>query len=61
MVFSDKLPASRKSWIGEGEYAKPVIYRIQFEPKIMVSVFFKSPGLVHIHFLEERLNFSNLY
>jgi len=49
------------TWIGEGEYAKPVVRRSQFEPKIMVSVFFRSTGLVHIHFLKngETINAHN--
>ena len=45
-----------KEGIGEGEHtsrgehAKPVVRRSQFDPKIMISVFFKSIGLVYIHF-----------
>ena len=44
---------SNASWIGEGEYPKTLIRRNQFEPKIMVSVFFKSNGLVHVYFLNK--------
>jgi hypothetical protein len=40
------------SWIDEGEHAKPVIGRSHIEPKIVVSVYFKSTDLVHIHFIE---------
>ena len=40
------------TWIGEGENPKPVVRRSQFEPKIMASVFFKSTGPDHIHFLK---------
>ena len=34
------------TWIGEDGHAKLVVRRGQFEPKIMVSVFFRSTGLV---------------
>jgi len=44
---------SKASWISEGEYPKTIVRRNQFEPKIMVSVFVKSNGLVHVHFLNK--------
>ena len=50
------------TWIGEGEHAKPVVRRSQFEPKIMVSVFFRPTDLVHIYFLQngETINYFKL-
>ena len=57
MVFYRQIGRKQDNatWIGEGEHAKPVVVRrSQFEPKIMVSVFFRSTGLVHIHFLKNR-------
>ena len=58
-VFLRQIDRKQENlWIGEGEHAKPVVRRNQFEPKIMVSVFFKLTGLAHIHCLEkgETLN-----
>jgi len=45
--------SSNASWIGEDESPKTVVRRNQFEPKTMVSVFYKTTGLVHVHFLNK--------
>ena len=49
------------TWIDEGEHAKLVVRRSQFKPKTIVSVFFRSTGLVHIHFFKngETINAQN--
>ena len=50
--------ASNASWIGEGESPRTIVRRSQFEPKTMISVFFKTAGLVHLDCLDkgETLN-----
>ena len=45
--------SSNACWIGEGEPPKTMVRRNQFEPKTMISVFFKSTGLVLVHCLNK--------
>ena len=40
--------SANASWIGEGETPRTVVRRSQFEPKTMISVFFRTTGLVHL-------------
>ena len=39
---------STASWVKPGESPRVVVKRNQFEPKTMLSVFFKSTGVIHI-------------
>jgi len=41
--------ASNTYWIGEGQSAKTVVRRSQYEPKMLFSIFFKSNGWLWIH------------
>lgn len=45
--------ASNKSWCAVGEHPRTVVKRDQFEPKSMISVFFKSTGVLHIDCLDK--------
>lgn len=54
--------SSNATWIGEGESPATVVRRGQFEPKTMVSIFFRKTGLVHFDIMEkgETIN-ANYY
>ena len=41
---------SSASWVKHGQSPSVVVKRNQFEPKSMLSVFFKSTRVIHIHF-----------
>jgi histone-lysine N-methyltransferase SETMAR len=43
---------SNSSWLANGESPRTVVKRNRNEPKTMVSVFFRSTGLVHLTYLE---------
>jgi histone-lysine N-methyltransferase SETMAR len=43
---------ANKAWVGPGESAHTVVRRSQFEAKNMITVFFKTTGLVHLHCME---------
>jgi len=38
-----------RAWKGEGESPETIVRRDRFEPKTMVSIFFRTTGLVHIY------------
>jgi len=44
--------ASNSQWIGEGERAKTVVRRSQYESKMLFSIFFRSNGPLWIHALD---------
>ena len=37
---------SNKSWVAQGESARTIVKRNQFEPKTMLTVFFRSTGVI---------------
>lgn len=44
---------SNSVWVKEGEYPEPIVRRGKFEPKSMISIFFKSTGPVLIDVLDK--------
>lgn len=43
-----------RAWKGEGESPEIIVRREQFEPKTMVSIFFRTTGMVHIYAVEKK-------
>ena len=52
---------SNSSWVAEGEKPLTLVRRSQFEPKTMISVFFKSTGPVLIHAVKKGSTIDNNY
>ena len=44
---------SNSAWVKKGEYPEPIVRRGKFEPKSMISIFFKSTGPVLIDVLDK--------
>ncbi len=38
--------SSNKSWVGECEFTRTVVRRDRFEPKNLISILFRTPGMV---------------
>jgi histone-lysine N-methyltransferase SETMAR len=52
---------SQASWVGENEKPRTVVKRDRYEPKSVITVFFKTTGLVHLDCLDNAYTITGTY